>query len=263
MWPYIWSLLSSGDHKITVVTRIIGSTWSFLTLYSNSCYVLWSSLHDSHEQCHYNRDTMKLEVGHSCVTVLWMCFDDIYFLFVFVHNMFHWRCIWLLGPRRRRYKTPHGTCVEGLCSCWCTRTVALDMHNGMLHILHCLGEATLTKWWLDLLVNSLCIFIYSLFINCLWLLCFSEVLAIITEMIVYACETCPLCLHVYITRPCPVLTHSSMFSWLCIWLRVTYLRVIWAKSFIICITHRISLMKDNNMLLRRGYVITFAGSIQT
>ena len=137
----------------------------------------------------------------------------------------------------------------------------------------CLGEATQTKWWLDLLVNSLCIFIYSLFINCQWLSCLSEVLAIITEMIVYACETCPLCLHVYITRPCPVLTHSSMFLWLRIWLRLRYVRVIRAKSFIICATRRINLhqlqremllsQKDNNMLLRRGYVITFVGSYQT
>ena len=37
-----------------------------------------------------------------------------------------------------------------------TCTVALDMHNDMLHIIHCLGETTQSKFWLDLTV-----FVYS------------------------------------------------------------------------------------------------------
>ena len=72
------------DHDTTIRSLLSPSkyvlwwaTLSFLSLNSNSgyvyicMYVLRSSLHDSHDQCHHNRDYLKLEVGHSCVTVLY------------------------------------------------------------------------------------------------------------------------------------------------------------------------------------------------
>ena len=89
-----------------------------------------------------------------------------------------------LGARKNKRTSPQRTCFEGLCSCWCTCTVALYMHHDILYVIQsmchchcCVFIIRKQKKWKDSAARYVCwgfVFLLVLLLYTCALTCYTD-----------------------------------------------------------------------------------------